>query len=115
MNDDELFITKFIKGMDILNQNKVPICVNINKVKGKDIQFKMTCNRNCEMSSFAYLIRKQILTDIDNGQKGYLFYIRPAHTKVLPRMSDKIGEIYDEYSRSDNWLYFDIDLENIYG
>lgn len=90
--------------------NRIPVIVE--RAKKSDIpeldKRKYLVPTSMTIGQFTYIIRKHIEL---SSEEGIFLFVN----NVLPSTSARIGTIYDEYKDIDNFLYFSVDRESVFG
>lgn len=112
------FHVRFTKGYELMQSH--PDHVPIMFVTSKDVKLEkdtMMCLRESSLCNVIMQFRKNlIIEDTVSSTMGFIFYIKTEEDKtILPKMTEKVGDLHDRYHWSDMWLRVKIDKEEIFG
>jgi len=91
--------------------DKLPIIVEYNHDFPKDkrlIKFKFLVPKKFLMLEFTSFLRNKM--ELDPSIGIFIFV-----DNTLVKQGDHITTIYDKYVKEDNFLYFTLNIENVYG
>jgi len=112
------FHVRFTKGYELMQSH--PGHVPVMFVTSKDVKLEkdtIMCPRDASLCNVIMQFRTNLITDTDmTPTVGFIFYIKSEDDKnILPKMTEKIGDLHDRYHGSDMWLRVKIDKEEIFG
>jgi len=119
INSDTAFHVRFAKGYESMQRD--PKHVPIMFLTSDDIRLEqntMMCARNASLCDIVMQFRKNLVMDADTRSStvGFIFYIKSENgKKILPKLTENVGNLYDRYHCSDMWLTVQIDKEDIFG
>ena len=116
---DSAFHLRFNKGYELMKQH--PDHIPIMFSTSSDIHLEkdtIMCHKDTTLSNIVLQFRKY-LSDHNNPNSstvGYIFYVIDQNEKkILPKVSERIGDLHTKYQGTDMWLVLKIEKEDIFG
>ena len=98
---------------------KHPDHVPVMFVASKDVKLQkesIMCPRDASLCNVIMQFRKHLDVDAQSPTAGFIFYIKTDDDKmILPKMTEKVGDLHARYHTADMWLNVKIDKEDIFG
>lgn len=116
----DAYYVRFSNAFDILNKN--PNCIPLRieflekseNVEEIEILKSVAFKKNDSLSNLICFFRKFIKNE--KATSGYIFMLKNNQSEfIMPRLSDKLGDLYSEYYSPDMNLVVYVQRENIFG
>ena len=117
IRSDSAFHVRFNKGYELMEKHPdhVPVMFSPTKDIKLDTDTVMIL-RDAPLSSVILQFRKYLTLDTSSPTAGFIFFIKSEDGKdVMPKLSEKVGDLHDRYHGSDMWLVLKIEKEDIFG
>ena len=115
---DSAFHVRFNKGYELMEKYPTHVPVMFSSTS-KDVKMEtdtVMCLRESPLSNVILQFRKYLTMDANSPTAGFIFHIPINDGKeVMPKLSEKMGDLHDKYHGTDMWLVLKIDKENIFG
>lgn len=105
----------YVNGLLDRHPDKVPVIVNSEK--NNATPFKLLVSPDLTMGDFLNMLRNKKLNNIITKNTSLFLYVHdPANTSVIaPSLSNKIGNIYQQYQQPNKTLMVTYAVENVFG
>lgn len=117
VHSDSAFHVRFTKGYELMQKHPDHVPVMFNASKDINLErYTIMCPRNASLCNVIMQFRKHLNVEGGSPTMGFVFYIKLEDDSViLPKMTEKLGDLHDRYRRSDMWLMVKVDKEDIFG
>jgi hypothetical protein len=117
ISSESTFRVRFTKGYKLMQKHVNHVPVIFIPSKGIELDhYVIMCHRNSSCGYIIMQFRKNLNMQKETPATGYIFYIQTEEEKtILPKLTERVGDLHDKYHRSDMWLYVKVDKEDIFG
>jgi hypothetical protein len=113
---DSAFYVRFNKGYDLMEKHPEHVPVMFETTKTVPLEKDtIMCLREAPLSNVILQFRKYLTADNNSPAAGFIFSIKHEDKDILPRLSERMGDLHDKYHGPDMWLVLKINKEDIFG
>src|SRR5690349_9142204 len=105
VHSNSAFYVRFNKGYELMEKH--PEHVPVMFAPSKEINLEkdtIMCSRNTPLSNVILQFRKYLISDNSSPTAGFIFSIQSDDKEILPKLSERMGDLHDRYHSSDMWL-----------
>ena len=113
---DSAFYVRFNKGYELMEKHPdhVPVMFSSKDDIGLEKNTIM-CGRSAPLSNVILQFRKYLSLDNNKSTAGFVFSIPHKEEEVIPKLSERMGDLHTKYAGQDMWLTLKIRKEDVFG
>lgn len=116
VNSNSAFHVRFSKGYELMDKHPEYIPVMFSVSSSIELEKDtIMCKKEATLSNLVTQFRKLLKQDDNSPSSGFIFFIKHNDKDILPKLSEKMGDLHDKYHGSDMWLKMVIRKEEIFG
>lgn len=116
IKSDAAFHVRFTKGYELMEKYPHHVPVLFSTQKGVLLENNtLMCSKESTLCNVIKNFRKNLVTQENSPSSGFIFCIKTDGKLVIPKMTEKLGDLHQRHHCSDMWLTIQIDKEDIFG